>query len=145
MYLWYYRGKFGGCWQIPTQKNVSGSKLCQHDRGILAKCANIWLSGQHVADMSATFSAKMLLRQVEKQREETKEATKIQDKQQQQHQGEEDDQQIPGGMKSNQKMKNQCSPKAARQSPKVADHQRFLEKSQKGKTEMTEDARRSAH
>ena len=86
----------------------------------------------------------MLLRQVEKQRKETKEAVKIQDKQQQQHQGEEDDQQIPGGMKSNRKMKNQCSPKAARQSPKVANHQQFLEKSQKGKTEMTEDARRSA-
>jgi hypothetical protein len=86
----------------------------------------------------------MLLRQVEKQCKETKEAAKIQDKQQQQHQGEEDDQQIPGGVKSNQKMKNQHSPKAARQSPKVANHQRFLEKSQKGKTEMTEDARRSA-
>ena len=58
--------------------------------------------------------------------------------------GEEDDQQIPGGVKSNRKMKNQHSLKAARQSLKVADHQRFLEKSQKGKTEMTEDARRSA-
>ena len=61
MYLWYYRGKFGGCRQIPTQKNVSGSKLCQHDGGILAKSDNIWLSGRHVADMSATFSAKMLV------------------------------------------------------------------------------------
>jgi hypothetical protein len=59
MYLWYYRGKFGGCRQIPTQKNVWGSKLCWHDRGISAKCADIWLSGQHVADMLATFSAKM--------------------------------------------------------------------------------------
>ncbi len=39
-------------------KNVSGSKLCRHDRGILAKCADIWLSRRHVADMSATFSAK---------------------------------------------------------------------------------------
>ena len=85
-----------------------------------------------------------MLRQVEKQREETKEAAKIQDKQQQQHQGEEDDQQIPGGVKSNLKMENQHSPKAARQSPKAANHQQFLEKSQKGKTEMTEDARRSA-
>ena len=67
----------------------------------------------------------LLLRQVEKQRKETKEAVKIQDKQQQQHQGEEDDQQIPGGVKSNRKMKNQLSPKTARQSPKVVDHQRF--------------------
>ncbi len=58
MYLWYYRGKFGGCRQIPTQKNVSGSKLCRRDRGILAKCADIWLSGRHVTDISATFSAK---------------------------------------------------------------------------------------
>jgi hypothetical protein len=58
MYLWYYRGKSGGCRQIPTQKNVSESKMCRHDRGILAKCADIWLSGRHVADMSATFSAK---------------------------------------------------------------------------------------
>jgi hypothetical protein len=58
MYLWYYRGKFGGCRQIPTQKNVSGSKLCCHERGILAKCADIWLSGRHVANMLATFSAK---------------------------------------------------------------------------------------
>jgi hypothetical protein len=32
--------------------------LCRRDRGILAKSANIWLSGRHVADMSATFSAK---------------------------------------------------------------------------------------
>ena len=38
---------------------LSGSKLCHHDRGILAKCANIWLSGRHVADISATFSAKV--------------------------------------------------------------------------------------
>jgi hypothetical protein len=60
MYLWYYRGKFGGCRQIPTQKNVLGSKLCRRDRGILAKCADIWLSGRHVANMSATFSAKVV-------------------------------------------------------------------------------------
>ncbi len=54
-------GKFGGCRQILTPKNVSGSKLCRHDRGILAKCADIWLSGRHVADMSATFSAKSII------------------------------------------------------------------------------------
>ena len=53
-YLWY----FGGCRQIPTEKNVSGSKLCRRDGGILAKSDDIWLSGRHVADMSATFSAK---------------------------------------------------------------------------------------
>ncbi len=54
MYLWY----FGGCREIPTEKNVLGSKLCRRDGGILAKSDDIWLSGQHVADMSATFSAK---------------------------------------------------------------------------------------
>ncbi len=63
-----------------------------------------------------------LLCQVEKQRNETKEAIKIQDKQQHYHQEEEYDQQIPGGVKSNWKMKNQRSPKAARQSPKAANH-----------------------
>ena len=52
------KGKFGGCRQTTTQKNVSGSKLCHHNGGIWAKCASIWLSWQHVADMSATFSAK---------------------------------------------------------------------------------------
>ncbi len=40
-------------------KNVSGSKLCHHDRGIWAKCANIQLLWRHVANMSATFSAKV--------------------------------------------------------------------------------------
>ncbi len=59
MYLWYYRGKFGGCRQIPTQEKVSGSKLCRRDRGIWEKCDDIWLLGRHVADMSATFSAKV--------------------------------------------------------------------------------------
>ncbi len=85
-----------------------------------------------------------LLHQVEKQHKETKDAAKIQDKQQQQHQGEEDDQQIPGGVKSNRKMKTQRSPKAARQSLKAADYQQFLEKSQKDKNKRTEDAMRSA-
>ncbi len=41
-----------------THKNVSGSKLCCHDRGIWAKCADIWLLWQHVTNMSTTFSAK---------------------------------------------------------------------------------------
>jgi hypothetical protein len=35
-------GKFGGCWQMPTQKIVLGSILCRHNREIWAKCANIW-------------------------------------------------------------------------------------------------------
>ena len=48
----------------PDTKNVSGSKLCPHDRGILAKCADIWLLGRHVANMLATFSAKPILRGV---------------------------------------------------------------------------------
>ena len=55
-------GKFGGCRQIPTHKIVSGSKLCCHNGGIWAKCADIWLSWQHVADMLATFSAKIEVR-----------------------------------------------------------------------------------
>ncbi len=42
----------------PDTKNVSGSKLCRQDRGIWAKCTNIWLSWRHVANMLATFSAK---------------------------------------------------------------------------------------
>ena len=49
----------GECRQSPTQKYCVGSILCCHDRGILAKCANIWLSWQHVADMLATFPAKL--------------------------------------------------------------------------------------
>jgi len=39
---------------------VSVSVLCRHDRAVLAKSANIWLSGRHVADMLATFSAKVV-------------------------------------------------------------------------------------
>jgi hypothetical protein len=34
----------------PDTKNVSGSKLCRRDRGIWAKCADIWLRG----NMSST-------------------------------------------------------------------------------------------
>ena len=37
---------------------VSGSNLCRHDRSMSAKCADIWLLGRHVANMSATFPAK---------------------------------------------------------------------------------------
>ena len=43
----------------PRHENVvSGSILCQHDRAVPAKSADIWLSGRHVADMSATLPAK---------------------------------------------------------------------------------------
>ncbi len=42
------------------KNTVSGLVLCCNDRGMLAKSADIWLSGRHVANMSATFSAKML-------------------------------------------------------------------------------------
>ncbi len=37
---------------------VSESILCRHDRGMSAKKADIWLLGQHDADMSSTFPAK---------------------------------------------------------------------------------------
>ena len=58
MYLWYFKWKgvnVGNPWHKNT---VSELDLCCHDREMLAKSANIWLSGQHVANMSATFSAK---------------------------------------------------------------------------------------
>jgi hypothetical protein len=32
--------------------------LCRHDREMSAKSADIWLSGQHVADILPTFPAK---------------------------------------------------------------------------------------
>jgi len=34
----------------PHKNVVSGSILCRHDIDMSAKCANIWLSGRHVAD-----------------------------------------------------------------------------------------------
>ena len=92
---------------------IAPSRIFQHGQTEAEECRLRQSQAEH------------LLCQVEKQCKETKEAAKIQDKQQQQHQGEEDDQQIPGGVKSNRKMKNQLSPKTARQSPKVVDHQRF--------------------
>ena len=36
MYLWYHRGKFGGCRQIPTQKSV-GIKIVSPRQGHLVK------------------------------------------------------------------------------------------------------------
>ncbi len=44
----------------PGHKNtMSGWVLCHHDRGMSAKSADIWLLGRHVANMSATFPAKL--------------------------------------------------------------------------------------
>ncbi len=58
MYLWYSKKK-GVNVGNPRHKNtVSGLVLCRHDREMLAKSADIWLSGQHVADMLPTFPAK---------------------------------------------------------------------------------------
>ena len=58
MYLWYSKKK-GVNIGNPRHKNtVSGLVLCRHDRVMSAKSANIWLSGQHVADMLPTFPAK---------------------------------------------------------------------------------------
>jgi len=43
----------------PGHKNtVSGSVLCCHDSEMSVKSANIWLSGQHIANMLPTFPAK---------------------------------------------------------------------------------------
>jgi len=39
---------------------VLGSVLCRHDLAESAKSADIWLSGRHVADMSATLPAKRM-------------------------------------------------------------------------------------
>jgi len=39
---------------------VSGTNLCRHDLAESAKSADFWLSGRHVADMPATFPAKLL-------------------------------------------------------------------------------------
>ncbi len=53
--------KLGECRQSPTQtKGESGSILCRHDRGMLAKCADFWLLGQHVVHMLVTFPAKVV-------------------------------------------------------------------------------------
>ena len=39
--------------------------MCRRDRGISAKSADIWLSGRHVADMAASFSAKVVCNDVD--------------------------------------------------------------------------------
>ena len=60
MYLWYSKKK-GVNVGNPRHKNtVSGLALCCHDREMLAKSANIWLSGRHVANMLLTFLAKYM-------------------------------------------------------------------------------------
>ena len=44
---------------ITDQKKVCWDQFCvTRTGGMLAKCADIWLFGQHVADMSVTFLAK---------------------------------------------------------------------------------------
>ncbi len=58
MYLWYSKKK-GVNVANPRHKNtVSELVLCRHNREMLAKSADIWLSGQHVADMLPRFPAK---------------------------------------------------------------------------------------
>ncbi len=60
MYLWYSKKK-GVNVSNPWHKNtVSGLVLCHHDSEMLAKSADIWLSGQHVANMLPTFPARAL-------------------------------------------------------------------------------------
>ena len=60
-YVLWYKKKKGLNVGHPRHENVvSGSILCRHDRAVLAKSANIWLSGRHVADMSATLPAKFI-------------------------------------------------------------------------------------
>ena len=58
-YVLWYKKKKGINVGHPRHKNVvSGSILCWHDWAMLAKSADIWLSGRHVADMSGTLPAK---------------------------------------------------------------------------------------
>jgi len=42
----------------PRHKIMCRERLCRLVGGLSAKCADFWLSGRHVADMSATFPAK---------------------------------------------------------------------------------------
>jgi len=58
--LWYVE-KIWRKSAIPDKKKMCREQVCVGSLvvgGLLAKCANFWLSGQHVADMSATFPAK---------------------------------------------------------------------------------------
>ena len=58
MYLWYLE-KIWRKSANPDTKKVSGTNLCRHDLAESAKSANFWLSGRHIANMSATFPAKL--------------------------------------------------------------------------------------
>ena len=42
----------------PRHKKCVGTNLCRLVGGLSAKCADFWLLGRHVADISATFPAK---------------------------------------------------------------------------------------
>ncbi len=59
MYLWYSKKKGVNVGNPQHKNTVSELVLCCHDREMLAKSANIWLSGQHVAKMLLTFPAKV--------------------------------------------------------------------------------------
>jgi len=58
--LWYVE-KIWRKLAIPDTKNVSGTNLWRLVGGLLAKCADFWLSGRHVADLLATFPAKIMI------------------------------------------------------------------------------------
>ena len=58
MYLWYSKKKEVNVGNPRHKNTVSGLVLCCHDREMLAKSANIWLLGRHVANMLPTFPAK---------------------------------------------------------------------------------------
>ncbi len=58
MYLWYSKKKGVNVGDPRHENTVSELVLCRHDREMSAKSANIWLSGQHVANMLPTFPAK---------------------------------------------------------------------------------------
>ena len=58
MYLWYSKKKGVNVGNPQHKNTVSELVLCFHDREMSAKSADIWLLGQHVADMLLTFPAK---------------------------------------------------------------------------------------
>jgi hypothetical protein len=49
MYLWYSKKKEVNVGNPRHKNTVSGSVLCRHDREMLAKSADIWLSRRHLA------------------------------------------------------------------------------------------------
>jgi hypothetical protein len=60
MYLRYSKKKGVNVGNPRHENTVSGLVLCRHDREMLAKSADIWMLGRHVADMLPTFPAKLL-------------------------------------------------------------------------------------